>query len=185
MPHHASTPCCSRGGGHNLHGAACSWFSPSCHREVSSQAIASFSCSLRVCGAAGGTRIHSHLWKVGFCLEIMEQQLCGTSLALLLCLQSKFHSLDVLAVALGHGGAKGSWSSQPGKPCLLLPDKQRGSCALAIKSWQHPPVTRSYSVGRKLLRMMQTQHPRGWHRTCLSPAFCTSPSPPFSCEDDG
>lgn len=32
----------------------------------------------------------------------------------------------------------GSWSSQPGKPCLFLSDKQQGSCAFAIKSCHHP-----------------------------------------------
>jgi len=37
-------------------------------------------------------------------------------------------------------------------------------------------VTRSCSGGRKLLRMMQTWCPRGWRRTCLSPAFCASPA---------
>jgi len=149
MPHSrcliCSTPRCSRGDGHKLHDAACCVFSPSCPRKVSLQAVASYSCSPRARGAVGGTLGGSRspacvitLGRGVFCLEFVEQQFCGTPLALLLCLESK-STLGMLAVGLGHGGVMGGWSSHPGKLCLLLLDKQRGSCTLAIKSWQHPP----------------------------------------------
>lgn len=56
---------------------------------------------------------------------VSAQSSCEAPISLLLCLQSKLHALDVLAMALRHGGAMGGWSNQPGNPCLLLLDKQR------------------------------------------------------------
>jgi len=115
MPHSrcliCSTPRCSRGDGHKLHDAACCVFSPSCPRKVSLQAVASYSCSPRARGAVGGTLGGSRspacvitLGRGVFCLEFVEQQFCGTPLALLLCLESKLHT--------GHAGrGAGAWGS--------------------------------------------------------------------------
>lgn len=191
----ADAPCAPLAAGEvgtKLHGAACSGFSSSCPREVFSLAIASSFCSPRVCRAAGGTLGGS--WSPG-CIVTHERG--GVSA------QSSWSNSSVglplphcsvcranCAGCVGHGTGtwrSDGWLEQPAWQAVLPPAGQTAGelCFCYLELAASPRVTRSCSVGRKQLWMMQTRRPRSWGRTCLSSAFCASPSSLFSCEDDG